>query len=197
MPNFLAFLSYVCVANLSPGPNTILSMSNSGRLGLKKGIRFNLGVAVGAFFVLLICSFFSLTLYSVFPSVKLVMVWAGAGYILWLAWRTLTTQPLAANKQVEVKGSLFVQGLILQFVNPNTILYGLSVFTTFIIPYYNASFILIVLSALLAIAAFIGTGCWALFGSVFQKVIARHSKAINTGMAILLAYCAASLVITG
>ena len=197
MPNFLAFLSYVCVANLSPGPNTILSMSNSGRLGLKKGIRFNLGVAVGAFFVLLICSFFSLTLYSVFPSVKLVMVWAGAGYILWLAWRTLTTQPLAANKQVEVKGSLFVQGLILQFVNPNTILYGLSVFTTFIIPYYNASFILIVLSALLAIAAFIGTGCWALFGSVFQKVIARHSKAINIGMAILLAYCAASLVITG
>lgn len=195
MLNFSAFLSYVFVANISPGPNTIISMSNASKFNLKKSIQFNLGVSLGAFFVLLICSFFSLTIFQVFPSIKLVMVWIGAGYILWLSWKILRSNPIANNEQSNENSSLFFHGLILQFVNPNTILYGVTAFTTFIIPQYNSPVMLITFSALLSLIAFICTICWTLFGSLFQKIIVKHGKIINVVMAVLLAYCAISLII--
>jgi len=195
MLNLPAFLSYVFVANISPGPNTIISMSNASKFNLKKSIQFNLGVSVGAFFVLLICSFFSLTIFKVFPSIKLIMVWIGAGYILWLSWKILRSRPIAENEQSNGKSSLFFYGVVLQFVNPNTILYGVTAFTTFIIPQYNSPVILIIFSVLLSFSAFICTVCWTLFGSLFQKIIVKHGKIINVVMAILLAYCAISLIL--
>ncbi|MDD4708424.1 MAG: lysine transporter LysE, partial [Firmicutes bacterium] len=35
MPNFTAFISYVLVTTFTPGPNTIMSMSNASRYGFK------------------------------------------------------------------------------------------------------------------------------------------------------------------
>ena len=192
---FSAFLSYVFIANISPGPNTIISMSNASKFHLKKSIQFNLGVSVGAFFVLLICSFFSLIILQVFPSIKLVMVWIGAGYILWLSWKILRSRPTIKNEQSNERSNLFFYGVVLQFVNPNTFLYGVTVFTTFIIPQYNTPIIFIIFSIILSLIAFICTICWTLFGSLFQKIIMKHRKIINVVMAILLAYCAISLVI--
>lgn len=50
MTNFTAFLFYVLISNLSPGPNTIISMSNASKYGFKKSIRFNIGIFFGVFY---------------------------------------------------------------------------------------------------------------------------------------------------
>ena len=86
------------------------------------------------------------------------------------------------------------QGALLQFVNPNTILYGISVFATFIVPFYQSLLHLALFSAFLSAAAFIGTGCWTLFGSFFRGFVNRHFKLVNGILAGLLVYCAVSLV---
>ena len=189
-----AFFSYVIVANLSPGPNAILSLSNAGRYGLKKALRFNLGIAAGVFVVLLLCGGFSLTIVRLFPPVQSALVWIGAGYILWLAWQTLKSSPQAEMAENEQTGRLFLQGAFLQFINPNTLLYGVTVFTTFIIPSYQSPLSLTFFLLLLSLAAFLCTGCWTFFGTLFQKIVAQHGKAVNLVMALLLVYCAISLL---
>lgn len=193
MMNLAAFLSYVAVANVSPGPNAIISMSNAGRYELKKSIRFNIGISAGVFFVMLLCSVFSLTVVRVFPSVQPVLIWIGAGYILWLAYQTWISKPVEGGGK-ETSGSLFLQGALLQFVNPNTILYGIFVFATFIVPFYQSLLHLALFSAFLSAAAFIGTGCWTLFGSFFRGFVNRHFKLVNGILTGLLVYCAVSLV---
>lgn len=195
MPNLLQFLSYVFVSNISPGPNAIISMSNAGKFGLKKSILFNFGVSTGAFIVLLVCSLFSWVIFDIFPAFQLIMVWIGAAYILWLAWNTLKSKPVKENKSNKDSGNLFLQGVVLQFVNPNTILYGITAFSSFILPQYQSPYILFLFCILLSLASFFCTVCWTVFGAVFQRFIVKHAKIVNVILATLLAYCAVSLVI--
>lgn len=195
MTNLLQFLSYVFVSNISPGPNAIISMSNAAKYGLKKSILFNFGVSTGAFIVLLVCSLFSWVIFDIFPSFQLFMVWVGAAYILWLAWITLQSKPAKENKYNKDSGNLFLQGVVLQFVNPNTILYGITAFSSFILPQYQSPLILILFCILLSFASFFCTVCWTVFGAVFQIFIVKHTKFVNIILVTLLTYCAVSLVI--
>lgn len=192
MPNFTVFLSYVLIANLSPGPNTIMSMSNASRYGFKKSIMFNVGIFFGVFILFALSNIFSMALYSFIPSIKSIMSCVGAAYMLWLAWQTYKSKPNSEDKP-EKRTNTFLSGLLLQFVNPNVIIYGLATVSTFIVPYYKSVFMLTSFSVILAFLGFVGTCCWSLFGSVFQKVLVKHYKVFNTVMALLLVYCAISL----
>ena len=188
MTNVTAFLSYIFILNLSPGANTILSMTNASQYKLKKSVTFNLGIGVGVFFVMLLCSIFSLTLLEIAPAIVPAMKWLGAGYILWLSWKTLKSEPKQGVTEKK-KEHLFINGMLLQFINPNTFLYGLSTFSMFITPYYQSKIILLFFCLLLSFFAFIATGLWTVFGFTFQKVILSHGNIVRIAMAALLIYC--------
>lgn len=192
MPNFTAFLSYVLVTTFTPGPNNIMSMSNASRYGFKKSIFFNVGIFFGFFIIIALCSIFSVTLYSLMPSIKPIMTYIGAGYILWLAWKTYKSKPNNSNENVRHTNTFF-SGLLLQFVNPKVILYGITTVSTFIVPYYRSIFVLTGFSGFLAFLGFVATCCWSLFGSMFQRFLVKNDKTINIIMALLLVYCAVSL----
>jgi cysteine/O-acetylserine efflux protein len=192
MPNLAAFLSYVLVTSFTPGPNNVMSMSNASRYGFRSSIRFNVGIFFGFFSVIVLCSIFSVTLYRLIPSVKPAMTWVGAVYIMWLAWKTYRSKPRSASAGGKPTNT-FTSGLVLQFVNPKVILYGVTTVSTFIVPYYKSTAALAGFSALLAFIGFVATCCWSLFGSVFQKFLAHNDRAVNGVMALLLVYCAVSL----
>lgn len=194
MPNLTAFLSYVLITTFTPGPNNIMSMSNASRYGFKRSIFFNVGIFFGFFIIIALCSIFSVTLYSLIPTIKPVMTLIGAAYILWLAWKTYKSQPHNEDKNTKHTNT-FSAGLLLQFVNPKVILYGITTVSTFIVPYYKSVFVLAGFSALLAFVGFVATCCWSLFGSIFQRFLVKNHTAINLIMALLLIYCAISLFI--
>lgn len=192
MPNYAAFLSYVLVTTFTPGPNNIMSMSNASRYGFKKSIAFNIGIFFGFFIVIALCNIFSVTLYNLIPSIKPIMTFVGFAYILWLAWKTYKSKPHNAGEN-DKQTNTFFAGLLLQFVNPKVILYGITTVSTFIVPYYRSWFVLASFSALLAFVGFVATCCWSLFGSVFQRLLVKNDKVINIIMSLLLVYCAVSL----
>lgn len=194
MPNLSAFLSYVFISTFTPGPNNIMSMSNATKYGFKKSLPFNIGVFVGFFVIMLLCSFFSITLFNLMPSIKPFITYAGAAYILWLAWKIFKSKPHSPHANDEEKHvvSMWV-AVILQFVNVKVILYGFTILSTFIVPYYQSWYSLVLFSFLLSFIGFISTCCWSLFGTVFQKIFIKNEKIVNIVMALLLIYCAVSL----
>lgn len=194
MPNFSAFLSYVIITTFTPGPNNIMSMSNASRYGFKKSFPFNVGVFFGFFIIIALCSFFSVTLFNFIPSIKPIMTYIGVAYILWLAWKTYKSKTHSIDEN-EKYTNTFLTGFILQFVNLKVILYGITTISTFIIPYYKSALILTIFSVILAFIGFISTCCWSLFGSILQKFFENHSKVVNIVMALLLVYCAVSLLL--
>lgn len=194
MPNLMAFLSYILITTFTPGPNVIMSMSNAAKYGVKKSLPFNIGVFIGFTIIMVLSSIFSITLFTLVPSIKPVMSYIGAAYILYLAWKIYKSKPSSQQEDEKATTSI-VSGLLLQFVNPKVILFCITTVTTFIIPYYKSAFALAVFSVAIAFTGFIATLCWAFFGSIFQKFIIRNDKIINTIMALLLVYCAVSLLL--
>ena len=190
MPNPLAFLSFVFVTSFTPGPNNIMSMSNASRYGFRRSLPFTLGVCAGFFLIVALAITFTIALYKAIPAIRPVMTVVGAVYILWLAYKTITSSP--HDDEVAAQ-STFAQGMLLQFLNPKAILYGLTAASTFIVPYYHAVPVYLVFAAALALVALVSTTCWALFGSVFERFMAEHHRAVNWTMGGLLVYCAVSL----
>lgn len=191
MLNIVSFLTYALVTTFTPGPNNIMAMSNAGKFGFKKSIGFNFGVFAGFIVIMAACSAFSFGLYRVVPVIKPYMTAVGATYMLWLAWKTLLNK--SAKENARVNTTTFLSGMLFQFINPKAILYGLTITSTFLVPYYQSPVILLLFSVFLAFLGFVSTCCWALCGSLFQRIFTRNAKAVSIVMAVLLVYCAVSL----
>lgn len=187
----MAFVSYVIITIFTPGPNVIMSMSNAAKYGIKKSLPFNVGVFIGFIIIMLLSSIFGIALYHFIPSIKPVMTYIGALYILYLAWKIYKSKPYSEEEGNTTTS--IVSGLLLQFVNPKVIIFCITTVTTFIIPYYNSTISLVLFSIGIALTSFVATLCWALFGSVFKKILVKRDRLVNTVMALLLVYCAVSL----
>ena len=191
MFNWLAFLTYAFITAATPGPNNIMSMSNGGRLGFRGALPFNFGIWAGFSAVMLLCTAFCATLTNLIPAVKTPMLIAGAAYMLHLAWSTFRSSGVIEDRH---SSSGFYAGMLLQFINPKIYIYGIMSMQAYILPFYAGEPLTLALFALLL--AFIGfafTLCWSAFGSAFRLIFSRHTKIVNTIMALLLVYCAVSL----
>lgn len=162
--------------------------------GLKKTIRFCTGVGAGFFLIIVLCSYFNILLKNFIPKIELAMTIFGAAYMIYLALKFLKSDGTGQNNDGE-KHNSFISGMLLQFINPKGILYGITVTSTFIIPYYASDAIFIFFAFFLAFVGFLSTFCWGLFGSVFQKFLLKYRRQFNITMALLLVYTALSILI--
>ena len=191
MFRWIPFLTYAVITAVTPGPNNILSMTNGSRKGFKKALPFNFGILLGFSIVMLLCTAFCSLLTAWIPKIKLPMLVIGAGYMLYLAWETFRDEGVIEERSA--KGS-FASGLLLQFVNPKIYIYCIMSMEAYILPFYSQDpLALFAFALLLAFIGFVFTLGWSAFGSVFQTLFTRHARAVNTVLALLLVYCAASL----
>ncbi|MZK51442.1 LysE family transporter [Clostridium beijerinckii] len=192
MFNLSALLSYVLVSTFTPGPNNIMSMTNGTNFGYKKTFKFVLGATTGMALIMLLCGYLNLFLFKLLPNIKLSMEVFSSAYIIYLAIKILksNSNPNAIN---DYSINTFKSGMLMQFMNPKTILYGITVTSIFVIPYYKSSIILCLFAIFLSLVGFISMSCWTLFGALFQKILSHHRKLFNIVMASLLVYCALSV----
>ena len=111
-------LSMVC----SPGPNMIYLISRSITQGRMAGFISLLGIMLG-FVIYIIATMFGLTvLFVAVPAVYETVKWAGAAYLLWLAWNSIKPgatsimEPRMISNEPPRK--LFLRGLMTNLLNP-------------------------------------------------------------------------------
>ena len=191
MINWVSFLTYAVITAATPGPNNIMSMSNGIRKGFRGALPFNLGILTGFSIVMVLCTLFCSLLSTMIPKIKTPMLVLGAAYMLYLAWETFRSSSLI---QEDHSKSGFLSGLLLQFINPKIYIYCIMSMEAYILPYYSGQALtLLAFDLLLSLIGFVFTLAWTAFGSVFQLLFSRHARVVNTILALLLVYCAASL----
>jgi cysteine/O-acetylserine efflux protein len=189
MADIQAFLIYLIVTTFTPGPNNILSMANAMRYGYRKVHGFLAGVFVGFFLVLLLSAFINLVLVNFVPKAETWLKILGAVYMVLLAIHIMFIKP--AREDSDRKGmNTFMVGFSQQFLNLKGILYGITIYATFIIPSFRQPHILALFALVLALAGYISVNLWALTGSWLQNLAWRYQRWINIGMGILLIYSA-------
>ncbi len=189
--NIFSFLSYVFVVTFTPGPNNIMSMINANNFGYKKTLKFMLGIFTGFIVIMLLSAYFNIILYNIVPKIKPIMSILGALYMSYLAISILLDNK--DGKKNNTHRNKISAGFTLQFLNPKVILYGITVFSTFIVPYYKNNLYILIFAIFLAIMSFISINLWAMFGILFEKFLSKYNKFFNIIMSLLLLYSALSI----
>ena len=190
MFSWFSFLTYAVVTAVTPGPNTLMSMSNGGRLGFRRALPFNFGIWAGFTVVMLLCTALCGALSALIPRIRLPMLVLGAAYMLHLAWKTWRSGPLSGGQS---GGDGFWSGLLLQFINPKIYIYGIVSMEAYILPNVSSRSVVALFALGLAFTGFVLTLCWSAFGSLLGRLFSGHARAVNRVMALLLVWCAVSL----
>ena len=191
--NLFPVLSFVLITTFTPGPNNISSASMGVLYGYKNTLHYLVGITVGFFFMMLLSASISTSLLNLVPAFEPVLRLVGAGYILYLAFATLKAS--YSFREGNLKPMGFVKGLMLQLLNPKVIVYGLTLFSAFLVSITNNVVMLVLAAVLLAAVAFCATSTWALFGTAIKTYLhhPRVKIAVNSVLSLLLIYTALEL----
>ncbi|MEZ4662814.1 MAG: LysE family transporter [Caldilineaceae bacterium] len=192
--NVLPVLSYVLISTFTPGPSNITTTSLAVLHGYKATLRYQAGLAVVVFVFMVLAGWLSTWLLAILPALEPLLRYAGAAYILYLAWSILKATYAFAEQEVEPLG--FVHGVMLQSLNPKLFVYAFTLFAGFLAPIANQPSQVVLAAALLAATAFIATSVWALFGSAIKRFlhIAWLRTTVNILLALALVYTALELI---
>jgi threonine/homoserine/homoserine lactone efflux protein len=141
MPHTSALLGFALVSFgmvLTPGPNMIYLISRSITQGPAAGIVSLGGVALGFVFYMLCAAFGITALLFAIPYAYDALRFAGAAYLLWLAWQALKPggrSPFQVKKlQVDSPRKLFAMGFVTNLLNPKIAMLYLALLPQFIDP---------------------------------------------------------------
>ena len=189
---FLDMTVSACVTVWSPGPNNILLLSTASKYGVKKNLRLMLGIWTGSLTLMCLSGIFCSALSTVIPGIQPVMKYVGAAYILYLAFVTVRRRP-PTDAEAEKEPS-YLMGLVLQLLNVKIIIYGLTMFSSFILPHEQRVPVLFLYAIYLMVIGAIGNLIWAFAGNVLKRFYSEHYTLMNIIMALLLVWCALRII---
>ncbi len=192
--DFGVLIPFVLITTFTPGPNNLSCTSMSINFGIKKTMNYIYGIVTGFFLLLLLCGFFSNLLFTALPSVEPVMRWIGTAYILYLAYGTFRASFSLQEKSDQYLWG-FYRGVLLQFVNPKAIIYGLTLYSVFLTPLIGNPFYIILFSLGFSLVGLCAVLTWATFGAIINQYL-HHLKLkiiINSILSLLLVYTAVKI----
>jgi len=142
--DLLIFAGAALLMVLTPGPNMIYLVSRSICQGRRAGVLSLLGVVAG-FLVHMFSAAFGLTaLFMAVPLAYEVLKWAGAAYLLYMAWQAVKPGARsvfeARQLPVDSNAKLFTMGLMTNLLNPKIAVFYLSIFPQFVQPEHGSLF---------------------------------------------------------
>ncbi|MCS0670241.1 LysE family transporter [Cytobacillus firmus] len=189
--SILAFLSYVIITSITPGPSNILIMNEARRFGFAGSWRFTAGILAGFAVLGILSGVFSAGLYNLIPVIEPYLKTAGAIYLLCLAWQV--GLPKRSGEQVSDMKSSFLSGFIFQIINVKSILFFLTVMSAFILPFHHSFQSIVFYLTVAIILGWSALLLWSGFGLVFKKIFTHYDKLFRLVMCLLLVYSAVSI----
>ena len=192
----IPFMAYVFVTTFTPGPNNISATGFGMKQGYLKTLPYLIGIFSGFVLIMSLSALASDAVQDFFPGIFPFIRYAGSAYILWLAFNLVKNSAPDKEKASGARKPTFIIGLILQFANPKVIVYGLTIFSTFIHPYFNKTGTLFLFSLLLAACSFLSISLWATLGSSLNRFIQnpKGKRYISFILAALLVYSAIAII---
>ena len=192
--SLFSIISYVLISSFTPGPSNISTASMAILHGYKNTLKYQAGLALGVFLLMLVSGLLSATLLSIFPALEPILRYIGAGYILYLAFGILKASYSFTEQNVKPLG--FGHGFVLQILNPKLVVYAFSLFSLFLASITKSFIPLALICVLLAVTSFCATSVWALFGTAIKAYLhnPRLKATVNIILSLSLVYTAIAIV---
>ena len=190
---FTALLLFAFASSVTPGPNNMMVMASGANFGLKRTLPHWAGVVTGFSSLLLACGLGLGGLFTAYPVLHDILKWAGAAYLVYLAYRVATTRSLSpkngegAKNGAAAKPMTFLAAVAFQLVNVKGWAMALGATTTYIPAQHYLGNLLV--GAAVFIAVNIPCmGLWVTSGVVLKRYLERPAilRTFNIVMAVLL-----------
>ena len=184
----VAFVVFAVVAAGTPGPSNVLLTATGANVGMLRGLPALFGVSAGMGVMMFLVAFGLGSVVIANPAVVRALNWAGAAFLLWLAWKIATSgrgDAAAAGKPVG-----FLGAAAFQWINPKSWLVCASAAGTYLKAGSGSAFVQA--TALGGLFVLVSLPCcfvWLAFGAGAQRVLRteRALRVFNLTMAALLA----------
>lgn len=175
----LPFVGVTALVLLVPGPSVLYAVTQRVTSGRRAGLLAVLGLESGlALHVVGACCGLSAAIAASDRLLRVLQV-CGAVYLLWLGIRTLRPRPVPAGRAPtpESMVNVYLGGVLVDVLNPKTVLFVLALLPQFVTAAGTASSELVVLGGLVVAMAFVVDGGYA----VLAARLARGRVAARVG----------------
>lgn len=178
----LPFLLASALLSLAPGPDNIFVLMQSALYGRRAGLMITLGLCSGLLVHTLAVALGVASLFMVSTLAFTVLKFAGAAYLLLLAWQAFRATAVSLDdtgtSTTPTPGALYRRGIIMNLSNPKVAIFFLAFLPQFADPGHGAMPLqLISLGLLFILVAWVIFSLVALLSGVIADVLRNSPRA--------------------
>ncbi|MGC1562795.1 MAG: LysE family translocator [Bradyrhizobium sp.] len=183
----LAFIVFLAVMYLTPGPNNVLVLSSGLTFGFRPTLPAIAGITFGCAFMVAAVGLGLGTIFIAYPVLQTLLKYAGAAYLVYLAATIALSEPIKPGEQTGRRPMTFWGAVLFQWINVKGWVMVIGTITAYAgiasFPWNIA--IQVVLCLLLGV---VSTSIWTLSGSSLRSLMTspRAVRVFNLAMAALL-----------
>ena len=185
-----ALLLALLAVGYTPGPANIYAMSCSLKYGWRASMRMWCGLFFGFLTAALLAAAAAHLAGMTFRDYIPYLRYLAAAYIIYLAWKTYKAGVSSEGDAAPT----FSSGFIVQLTNAKIILFDLSCYSAFVLPYSHRFIDLLPVTALLILAGPGANLVWLLAGGAIKPLVSRYSRTVSIIMAVALVICAVMML---
>ncbi len=198
LAGFLVFFTAYVVAVASPGPAVAMVMARALSRGLKGLPALIGGIAAGDMVWFIIAATGLAVVAQTYAGVITVIKYAGAAYLLYLAWNLWTSPAMALDPAApppadEQSWRLFLGGLSFTLGNPKPIVFFMAILPTLVDLQNLNALGMAQIGVVIVLGIFVVLGAYALAADRARRLFTQASavRSINRTSAIVMAGAAA------
>jgi threonine/homoserine/homoserine lactone efflux protein len=183
----IAFLVFITVMYVTPGPNNIMVLSSGLTYGFRRTVPHIAGITVGCAFMIAAVGVGFGAVFVAYPVLQTVLKYLGSAYLVYLAVAIAMSGPPKAGEAHTRKPMTFLGAAMFQWVNVKGWVMVIGTITAYAaiarFPWNIA-----IQAGLALCLGVVSSSIWTLFGSALRPVLSseRAVRAFNIVMALLL-----------
>ncbi len=182
----LPFVLFAIAGSVTPGPNVLLVAAGAAHNGVRATVPHVVGISCGFAVMILIVGAGLAVPLTAFPAVQVVMRWAGAAWISWIAWQ-IANSPAPGEGTARPPMS-FMTAAMFQWVNPKAWMLAIGMTTAWTVPGVPLMQQYMAMAVIFGVFGMPCSLAWAVLGEQANRFLhrPRHVHVFNVTMAVLL-----------
>ncbi len=180
------------VSSITPGPNNMMMLASGVNFGFRRSVPHWLGICGGFTFMLSAVGLGLHTLLAEHPALYDVLRYAGAAYLVWMAWRLATASAASTAPDDETPGTNVrplgvLAAAAFQWVNPKAWVMAVTAMSTYL-PARAQAIDVLALALLFGLINLPCVACWAGGGAALRRFLQDplRLRIFNISMALAL-----------